>query len=209
MTTEQQHEIPKQPFPSCLSIDETLARLKRALGTLDHAMECREVSDARDRIEEAIEDVNGYREIHSNMRAWGQGWKDAFLSAVVEAKGRVELERVLKECRAEAAELKSSAAMYPDTDWGKMKRLTERAEAVGILFAVSKLSALCAEPRPQSGEEEVEEMRGCNRPELCILEQDVPTNTLCPICPDRGKRMERSGLHNAGSETRPHDINPT
>ena len=40
-----------------------------------------ESSHARDRLKEAIEDVEQYREIHSNMRAWGQGWKDAFLSA--------------------------------------------------------------------------------------------------------------------------------
>ena len=81
MTTEQQHQIPKQPFPSCLSIDETVERLNRAIRTLEHAPECREVSESRDRLEEAIEDVEQYREIHSSMRAWGQGWKDAFLSA--------------------------------------------------------------------------------------------------------------------------------
>jgi len=120
-------------------------------------------------------------------------------SAVVEAKGRVEFERVLKECRAEAAELKSSAAMYPDTDWGNMKRLTEKAEAVGILFAVAKLAALCAEPRPQSGEEEMEECPACRVRKTWNTGGLTRTCTRCGNQWARGKRMERSGLRNAES----------
>ena len=79
MTSEQTQNIPKQPFPSCLSIDQTVGYLKRALKALEHAPESSDVEKAKVFIEEGIEDVEAYREIHSDMRAWGQGWKDAFL----------------------------------------------------------------------------------------------------------------------------------
>lgn len=82
MTSEQTHDIPKQPFPSCLSIDQTVGVLSRALKALDHAPESKDVDRARTLIEEGIADVEAYREIHSNMRAWGQAWKDAFLANV-------------------------------------------------------------------------------------------------------------------------------
>lgn len=80
MTSEQTHNIPKQPFPSCLSIDQTVGFLTRALKALDHALESKDVDRAKTFIEEGIADVEAYREIHSNMRAWGQAWKEAFLA---------------------------------------------------------------------------------------------------------------------------------
>lgn len=82
MTSEQTYDIPKQPFPSCLSIDQTVGYLQRALKALEHAPECADTEKAKVFIEEGIEDVEVYREIHSNMRSWGQAWKDAFLANV-------------------------------------------------------------------------------------------------------------------------------
>jgi hypothetical protein len=79
MTSEQIYNIPKQPFPSCLAIDQTVGFFTRALKALDHAPESKDVDRARVFIEEGIADVEAYREIHANMRAWGQAWKDAFL----------------------------------------------------------------------------------------------------------------------------------
>lgn len=84
MTTEQIYNIPKQPFPSCLSIDQTVGFLARALKALEHAPESKDVDRARTFIEEGIAYVEAYREIHSTMRAWGQGWKNAFLRANAE-----------------------------------------------------------------------------------------------------------------------------
>ena len=80
MTTEKQFNIPTQPFPSCLCIDQIVNFLSRALQSLEHAPESPDVEKARVFIEEGIADVEAYREIHSGMRAWGQGWKNAFLS---------------------------------------------------------------------------------------------------------------------------------
>jgi hypothetical protein len=79
MTSEKIHNIPTQPFPSCLSIDHTVGFLSRALKALEHAEESNEVDRAKTLIEEGIADVEAYRDIHSNMRAWGQAWKDKFL----------------------------------------------------------------------------------------------------------------------------------
>lgn len=79
MTSEQIYKIPKQPFPSCLSIDQTVGFLTGALKALEHAPESKDVDRARTFIEEGIADVEAYRDIHSTMREWGQGWKDAFL----------------------------------------------------------------------------------------------------------------------------------
>lgn len=59
--------------------------MSRALKALEHAPECKDVDRAKTLIEEGIADVEAYREIHSDMRAWGQAWKDAFLKANTEA----------------------------------------------------------------------------------------------------------------------------
>jgi hypothetical protein len=62
-----------------LSIDQTVGFLSRALKALEHAPESPDVEKAKIFIEEGIEDVEAYREIHSAMRSWGQAWKDKFL----------------------------------------------------------------------------------------------------------------------------------
>jgi len=79
-TSEELNGIPTQPFPSCLNIDQTIDYLNRADFQLSHAPEGQDVDRARVLIEEAIADVDAYREIHSGMRAWGQAWKEAYLS---------------------------------------------------------------------------------------------------------------------------------
>jgi len=71
-------KIPHEPFPSCLCIDETIAKLNSAIS----AMSAGDNQNAAAIMEECKKDVDGYREIHRNMRNWGKAWKRAYLSNV-------------------------------------------------------------------------------------------------------------------------------
>lgn len=119
-------------------------------------------------------------------------------SRVVEAKDGVKLQRLPQQWVEKAADLYLGA--IESNGGGVTVELWEYQRALAAVYeqCASELgTALPGEPRTQSEVEEVEECQ-CSDP--LIDDNDDDLGEFCHKCGlfmARGKRMERSGLHNA------------
>lgn len=106
--------------------------------------------------------------------------------------------------QALAARWTSKAAGYRASAEAARKELgskhpkTVKHHMAAEVYRLCALELLERKPRPQSDAKEVEELRGteCQHGISCWSMLNI-LGALCPTCPQRGKRMERSGSANS------------